>query len=110
MFQCLRFKRIVEVTKIISHERIQQRTVEEIFEFPVQQIMENIVEVVQIIPQERVSERVVEQIVDRFSTGQDRETNVADGNSSTIGQFEPDGHFEGFISNSTVLFHSLDDV
>ena len=55
---------IVEVVKIIPQEQVQQRTVEQIVDVPVQQIVDNIVDVAQIIFQERVSERVVEDIVD----------------------------------------------
>merc|ERR1712032_363258 len=55
---------IVEIAKIISQERVQQRTVEQVVDVPVPQVVEEIVEIAKIIPQERVQQRTVEQVVD----------------------------------------------
>ena len=43
---------------------MQQRTVEQIVDGPVPQVLEQIVEVVNVVPQDRISERNLEQIVE----------------------------------------------
>ena len=59
---------ILEVIKVISQERESEFFVEQIFDVPVLQVLEEIVEeileVIKVIPQEWVSEFFVEQIVD----------------------------------------------
>ena len=56
----------MELTHLVSHEHSQQRTVEQIVDVPVPQVLvfehiaEQIVHVPVTIPQERVSERIVE--------------------------------------------------
>ena len=55
---------IIEVVRQIPHERIQQRTVEQIVHVSVAQVVEEMAGVVQIIPQERVSKRIIDRIVD----------------------------------------------
>ena len=55
---------ILEVVRLIPQERFQQRTVEQIVNVTVSQVVEEIAGVVQIILQERVSKRIIDQIVD----------------------------------------------
>jgi len=47
-----------------SKERVQQRTVEQVVDVPVPQVVEEVIEVAKVIPQERVQQRTVEQVVD----------------------------------------------
>ena len=56
---------IPEVFQPTPQERISERIVARIVDFPLPQIQRLMVKVVKIIPQERVSERFVEQIVDQ---------------------------------------------
>ena len=53
----------VAMQRHASHERIQERTVEE-DDVPVPHVMEKTVEDVKFIPQERVQNRIMEQIID----------------------------------------------
>ena len=55
---------IIEVLRVIPHERVQQHTVEQIVHVPVPQIVGETVEVVQMIPQECISKRIIDRIVD----------------------------------------------
>ena len=57
-------EQIVETTKVVAQERVQQRTVEQIVDVCVPQVQERSVELVKVILQERVSERIGEKIVD----------------------------------------------
>jgi len=54
----------LEVPKIIPHERVRQRTVEQVVEVSVPHEVEETVEVAGILPQKRVQQRTVEQAVD----------------------------------------------
>ena len=60
------FEEILEVIKVISQERESEFFVEQIFDVPVLQVLEEIVEeileVIKVIPQEWVSEFFVEQV------------------------------------------------
>ena len=54
-------EQIVETMKEVPHDRVQQRTVEQIVRVPVPQIQESIVKGVKVITQERFPERIVVQ-------------------------------------------------
>ena len=55
-------KEIDEVVRLISQERAEQRTTEQVENMTVPQIQEQIVRGVKVIPQELSPERIVEQI------------------------------------------------
>ena len=57
-------KQLVEVPKIISQDRIQQRTVKQIVGIPVPQVVEEVVEVCKVSSQDRVQQRFGRQIIE----------------------------------------------
>ena len=57
-------KQLVEVPETVSQKRIQQRTVEQIVDVPVPQVVEELMEVSHVFLQDRVRQRFVEQIIE----------------------------------------------
>ena len=55
-------QQFVEVPKTVSQDRIQQRTLEQISDTPVPQVVEELVEVITVFVQDRVQQRFAEQI------------------------------------------------
>ena len=52
------------LSNIVAQERVRQRTVEQMVEIPVPQVVEEVEQVSKIAPQERVMQHSVEQIVE----------------------------------------------
>ena len=56
--------KMVELPKIVSQDRIQQRTVGQIVDVPVPQAVEELAEVFRVFSQDRIQQRAVEQTID----------------------------------------------
>ena len=65
--------RTVEVSKIVSQDRIQQRTAEQITDTPVPQVAEEVIEMFNMFSQDRVQQRMVAQTTETPSTSLDEE-------------------------------------
>ena len=57
-------KKLVEVPKTVSQDRIKQQTVEHIIDIPDPQIVEELAEISKVFSQDRVQQRTVEQTVE----------------------------------------------
>ena len=52
------------MSKVVSQDRIQQRTAEQIVDTPVPHVLEELVEVFKVFSQDRVQQRLSEQIIE----------------------------------------------
>ena len=59
---------LAEVPETVSQDRIQQRTVEQIVDAPVQQAVEELAEVSKVFSQDRIQQRAVEQTIENPAT------------------------------------------
>ena len=62
-----------KVPKVVSQDRIPQRTAEQVMDIPVPQVVEEIIEVFKVFVQDRVQQRMMEQITETPAVSLDEE-------------------------------------
>ena len=66
-------QKTIEVSKIVSQDRIPQLTAEQVMDIPVPQVVEEIIEVFKVFVQDCVQQRMVEQITETPAVSLDKE-------------------------------------